>query len=62
MIREHLPPKADDTLMLLCGPPPMVKFAGIANLEKVSVHERRRPRPHCVALQIGFTESEYFAF
>jgi cytochrome-b5 reductase len=26
MIQEHLPAPADDTLILICGPPPMVKF------------------------------------
>lgn len=35
MVREHLPPAGDDTLVLLCGPPPMIKFACIPNLEKV---------------------------
>jgi len=27
MIREHLPPAGDDTLILMCGPPPMINFA-----------------------------------
>lgn len=27
MIREHLPPPSKDTLILVCGPPPMIKFA-----------------------------------
>eukprot|EP00611_Tribonema_gayanum_P015421 TRINITY_DN2725_c0_g1_i1.p1 TRINITY_DN2725_c0_g1~~TRINITY_DN2725_c0_g1_i1.p1 ORF type:complete len:311 (-),score=73.75 TRINITY_DN2725_c0_g1_i1:123-1055(-) len=36
MIQEHLPPPGDDTLILMCGPPPMVKFACIANLEKLN--------------------------
>ena len=35
MVREHLPPAGDDTLVLLCGPPPMIKFACFPNLEKV---------------------------
>jgi len=35
MIREHLPSYDTDTLILLCGPPPMVKFACIPNLEKL---------------------------
>ena len=36
MIKEHLPPPSDDTLVLMCGPPPMVKFACQANLEAVN--------------------------
>lgn len=27
MIREHLPPPSDDTVIFVCGPPPMIKFA-----------------------------------
>ncbi|CEL99134.1 unnamed protein product [Vitrella brassicaformis CCMP3155] len=33
MIQEHLPPPAPDTLILMCGPPPMIKYACKANLE-----------------------------
>ncbi|KAG7454759.1 hypothetical protein MATL_G00263240 [Megalops atlanticus] len=35
MIREHLPPPGDDTLILMCGPPPMIQFACNPNLDKV---------------------------
>lgn len=35
MIAEHLPKPADDTLVLMCGPPPMVKFACQQNLDKL---------------------------
>jgi len=35
MIAEHLPPPDDGTLVLMCGPPPMVKFACIENLKKL---------------------------
>ena len=35
MVEKHLPPAGDDTLVLLCGPPPMIKFACVPNLEKV---------------------------
>lgn len=35
MIADHLPPPSDDTLVLMCGPPPMVKFACIENLDKL---------------------------
>lgn len=35
MIAEHLPGPKEETLILMCGPPPMVKFACQANLEKL---------------------------
>lgn len=35
MCSKHLPAAADDTLVLMCGPPPMIKFACIPNLEKL---------------------------
>jgi len=35
MITEHLPPPADDTLILMCGPPPMINFACNPNLDKI---------------------------
>mmetsp|Transcript_23033 Transcript_23033/g.63048 ORF Transcript_23033/g.63048 Transcript_23033/m.63048 type:complete len:143 (-) Transcript_23033:335-763(-) len=35
MISEHLPPPADDTLILMCGPPPMIEYACKANLNKL---------------------------
>ena len=41
MIAEHLPPPGDDTLVLMCGPPPMVKFACQANLDKLG-HAKNR--------------------
>ncbi|XP_036376180.1 NADH-cytochrome b5 reductase 3 [Megalops cyprinoides] len=42
MIREHLPPPADDTLILMCGPPPMIQFACNPNLDKVGHSSSRR--------------------
>ena len=36
MIKEHLPAPSTDTLVLLCGPPPMIKFACDPNLDKLS--------------------------
>jgi len=33
MIQECLPPPSDETLILMCGPPPMVEFACKKNLE-----------------------------
>lgn len=35
MIKEHLPPPGPDTLVLMCGPPPMVRFACKQNLDKL---------------------------
>ncbi|CAM9791278.1 unnamed protein product [Ascophyllum nodosum] len=35
MCMKHLPPASDVTLALMCGPPPMIKFACIPNLEKI---------------------------
>lgn len=35
MIKAKLPPPGPDTLVLMCGPPPMVKFACQANLDKL---------------------------
>lgn len=39
MLRSHMPPAAADTLVLMCGPPPMIKFACIPNLEKLGFSE-----------------------
>jgi cytochrome-b5 reductase len=35
MIKEHLPPPSDDTLIIMCGPPPMINFACAPNLDKL---------------------------
>lgn len=35
MVREHLFSAGPNTIACLCGPPPMVKFACLPNLEKV---------------------------
>uniref|UniRef100_A0AAR5PKL3 NADH-cytochrome b5 reductase n=1 Tax=Dendroctonus ponderosae TaxID=77166 RepID=A0AAR5PKL3_DENPD len=35
MLREHLFGAAEDTVTLMCGPPPMINFACIPNLEKL---------------------------
>jgi cytochrome-b5 reductase len=35
MLREHFVPFTPDTQVLMCGPPPMLKFACIPNLEKL---------------------------
>ncbi|XP_061570246.1 NADH-cytochrome b5 reductase 3-like [Cololabis saira] len=42
MVREHLPPPTDDTLVLMCGPPPMIQFACNPNLDKLGHSNSRR--------------------
>ncbi|XP_076861207.1 NADH-cytochrome b5 reductase 3 [Brachyhypopomus gauderio] len=42
MVRDHLPPPGDDTLILMCGPPPMIQFACSPNLDKVAHSQSRR--------------------
>uniref|UniRef100_A0A3B5BBL7 NADH-cytochrome b5 reductase n=1 Tax=Stegastes partitus TaxID=144197 RepID=A0A3B5BBL7_9TELE len=42
MVREHLPPPSDDTVILMCGPPPMIQFACDPNLDKVGHSHSRR--------------------
>ena len=39
MISEHLPPPGASTQILMCGPPPMIKFACLPNLEKLHYTE-----------------------
>ena len=42
MLSEHLPPPSDETLICICGPPPMIKFACIPNLDKLGYTESMR--------------------
>lgn len=42
MIRGHMPPPGPDTLVLMCGPPPMINFACIPNLEKLGYKPENR--------------------
>ncbi|XP_033645829.1 NADH-cytochrome b5 reductase 3-like isoform X2 [Asterias rubens] len=35
MLRDHMPPPSSDTLVLMCGPPPMINYACLPNLEKL---------------------------
>ena len=35
MIADHLPHSEDESLVLMCGPPPMINYACIPNLEKL---------------------------
>lgn len=42
MIKDHLPAPADETIILMCGPPPMINFACIPNLDKLGHDPRQR--------------------
>lgn len=42
MIKEHLPAPSDDSAVLLCGPPGMIKFACIPNLDKLGYNPQNR--------------------
>ena len=42
MISERLPAPGADTLMLMCGPPPMIKFACKANLDALGYAKERQ--------------------
>lgn len=42
MIAEHLFPPSDDTLVLMCGPPPMIKFACQPSLDKLGYNPEMR--------------------
>jgi len=42
MIKANLPEPSDETLVLMCGPPPMIQFACNPNLEKLGYAEDRR--------------------
>lgn len=42
MIKDHLPAPADDVLVLMCGPPPMINFACLPNLDKLGYKPEMR--------------------
>ncbi|XP_033126271.1 NADH-cytochrome b5 reductase 3-like [Anneissia japonica] len=42
MLKARMPPPGDDTLILMCGPPPMINYACQPNLEKLGYAEDRR--------------------
>lgn len=35
MIRDHLAAPSSDVLVVLCGPPPMIQYACLPNLDKL---------------------------
>ncbi|MGH0143251.1 UNVERIFIED_CONTAM: hypothetical protein FKN15_040281 [Acipenser sinensis] len=42
MIKDHMQPPADDVLILMCGPPPMIQFACQPNLGKQGYKQEAR--------------------
>ena len=42
MIQGHLPPPSDDTIILMCGPPPMITHACLPSLDKIGHAETNR--------------------
>lgn len=42
MIAKHLPPPDPDTLILMCGPPPMIQYACKANLDKLGYTKKQQ--------------------
>mmetsp|Transcript_9692 Transcript_9692/g.17053 ORF Transcript_9692/g.17053 Transcript_9692/m.17053 type:complete len:511 (-) Transcript_9692:25-1557(-) len=40
MITKYMPPPGDDTVIFMCGPPPMIKFACKANLDKLGYDKK----------------------
>lgn len=42
MIKDHLFPPSPDTLVLMCGPPPMINFACVPNLDKLGYDSNLR--------------------
>eukprot|EP00913_Durusdinium_trenchii_P012962 g12171.t1 len=41
MIKECLPPPSQDSLVLMCGPPPMIEFACKKNLEALGFSKQQ---------------------
>lgn len=42
MISEHMHPPSSDTLVLMCGPPPMINYACTPNLDKLGYDVKLR--------------------
>ena len=54
MISSHPPGPGATSQILMCGPPPMVKFACLPNLEKLGYSEDMYIRPlGCARLSLG---------
>ncbi|XP_062856880.1 NADH-cytochrome b5 reductase 2 isoform X2 [Trichomycterus rosablanca] len=39
MLKEHLPAPASDVLIVMCGPPPMIQYACLPNLNKLGFQQ-----------------------
>ena len=39
MIKEHMPQYSKKAMVMMCGPPPMIKYACVPNLEKNGFQE-----------------------
>lgn len=42
IIKEHMYPPGDDTIVLMCGPPPMINFACSPSLDKLEYNPKLR--------------------
>lgn len=42
MIKDHMHPPSAETMVLMCGPPPMINFACIPNLDKLGYDPKLR--------------------
>lgn len=42
MISKHMYPPSSDTIVLMCGPPPMINFACTPNLDKLEYNPKLR--------------------
>lgn len=42
MIKKHMFPPSPDTIVLMCGPPPMINFACTPNLDKLGYDTKLR--------------------
>ena len=42
MLQEHMPPPDDNVLICICGPPPMIKYACVPNLDILGYTESMR--------------------
>ena len=42
MLQERMPPPSDRSIILMCGPPPMLKFACNPNLDALGYAKEKR--------------------
>jgi len=42
MIQDHLPGPGNDSVILMCGPPPMIQFACNPSLDKLGYPPKQR--------------------